>query len=109
MPSDPWPNDADGDVLRRMQSRGFDFSKTYVIDFNVDFGTWPPSEEVFQILQRAFPTADIYDYSDSEDPHLLLKIEEKLTYDFVIGTQARVTVLVKDYGGRCDSWGILHD
>ena len=31
-----WPNDADGDVLRRMKESGFDFSKIHSIDFNID-------------------------------------------------------------------------
>lgn len=30
-----WPDDADGDVLRRMQRTGFDFSKPCLIDCNV--------------------------------------------------------------------------
>jgi len=30
-----WPDDADGDVFRRMQKSGFDFDKAVDIDFNV--------------------------------------------------------------------------
>ena len=32
-----WPSDADGDVLRRLEQSGFHFSKSTLIDFNVDF------------------------------------------------------------------------
>jgi len=32
-----WPTDADGDVLRRLQNGGFDFSKPTLIDFNVTY------------------------------------------------------------------------
>ncbi len=36
-----WPQDADGDVFRQLQKSGFDFTKLYVVDFNVDFAKWP--------------------------------------------------------------------
>ena len=37
-----WPETADGDVFRRLQSSQFDFSSLREIDFNVDFEHWPP-------------------------------------------------------------------
>jgi hypothetical protein len=30
-----WPDDADGDVLRRMHAKGFDFANAVDVDFNV--------------------------------------------------------------------------
>jgi len=36
-PEVQWPDDADGDVLRRMKARGFDFNQPCLVDFNVDF------------------------------------------------------------------------
>lgn len=106
---DEWPDDADGDVLRRMRSRGFDFSKEYVIDFNVDFDDWPPPPGALQALQSSFPGASIYEDSDSGDRFVLFKVKSILTYDFVVGTQAKASNLVQKYAGRCDSWGVLHD
>jgi hypothetical protein len=32
-----WPNDVDGDVLRRLESIGFEFDQETDIDFNIDF------------------------------------------------------------------------
>jgi hypothetical protein len=109
MPIDDWPDDADGDVLRRMRSRGFDFSKEHVIDFNVDFDDWPPAFEAMRALQGAFPGASVYEDADSEDRFVLFKIKSVLTYELVVNTQARATGLVQKYGGRCESWGVLHD
>lgn len=37
-----WPNDADGDVSRRLLHHGFDFSRPHAVDFNVDFDRWLP-------------------------------------------------------------------
>jgi len=47
-----WPNDADGDVFRRMQKSEFDFDKAIDIDFNVDFDSWPPSDELVCMLRN---------------------------------------------------------
>jgi hypothetical protein len=57
---DVWPNDADGDVLRRMQSSGFDFDSTTDIDFNVDFDAWPPAEELIGRLRAQFSQMKMY-------------------------------------------------
>jgi hypothetical protein len=40
-----WPNDADGDVLRRLKENGFEFDKEVEIDFNIDFNHWPLTDE----------------------------------------------------------------
>jgi hypothetical protein len=104
-----WPNDADGDVFRRLLAKGLDFSKSYVIDFNVDFSTWPPKQEAVQLLQAEFPGAKVYEDAEDGGGYVLFKLNSKLTYDLVIQTQAKATALVAKYGGRCESWGVLHD
>ena len=58
-----WPNDADGDVFRRMEKSGFDFSKAHSIDFNVDFEGWPPMTEAVALLKRRYPNAKIHEPS----------------------------------------------
>lgn len=103
-----WPNDADGDVFRKLHSKGFDFSKVYTIDFNVDFDSWPPSAEAIAALKGAFPDAKIYEEEDGEDGYILFKLEAPLTYELVTSTQVKASELVNRYGGRCESWGILH-
>ena len=40
-----WPNDADGDVFRRLEEKNFDFDSTVQVDFNIDFDHWPLSKE----------------------------------------------------------------
>lgn len=109
MPINDWPDDADGDVLRRMQSRGFDFSAKHVIDFNVDFDDWPPPPEALSALQNAFPGASVYEDAESDDRFVSFKIKDLLTYELVVNIQARATALVQEHGGRCESWGVLHD
>jgi hypothetical protein len=109
MAATTWPNDPDGDVLRRMDQRGFDFSKEYTIDFNIDFNDWPPPAEAIKAIERVFPGAHIYEDTESGDRFVLFKLKARLSYDLVVGTQTRATALAQAYGGRCESWGVLHD
>jgi hypothetical protein len=108
MQTNNWPNDADGDVLRRLSAKGFDFSKSYIIDFNVDFDQWPPSEKAVNAIKDAFPEVKVHDDDENGGGYMLFKLNCLLTYELVMETQAKATALVAEYGGRCESWGILH-
>lgn len=105
---DDWPDDADGDVFRRLRDKGFDFSKQYVVDFVVDFEDWPPNPEALRKVQREFPSATEYIDDFSGTGTFVVKIEAQVSYQLVVDTQQRLTTLVSDFGGWCDSWGVLH-
>ena len=107
MDANKWPNDADGDVLRRLLAKGFDFSKAQLIDFNVDFEDWPPAQEAIQALQAEFHGVEACEDSENGGGYVLFKMNSILSYDLVIETQAKATHLVAKYGGRCESWGVL--
>ena len=103
-----WPNDADGDVLRRMQKSGFDFSKPCLIDFDVDFKEWPPNEAALRILEREYPSTMVYESTEENKGYIEFQMFELLSYELVIRTQEYVTKLMKPFGGVCESWGVLH-
>ena len=103
-----WPETADGDVFRRLESSGFDFSSVYEIDFNVDFAVWPPSVEAIEWLEFEYDSVTTCPESNDTDGYVQFKIVAKLTYDLVIVTQDRVSDAMAQYGGVCESWGILH-
>jgi hypothetical protein len=104
-----WPNDADGDVLRSLHESGFDFSKATLIDFNVDFRSWPPPPEAVALLSREYPSLKVYAPEDSGDGYLQFQVYALATYELVTNVQAHVTELMVPFKGECDSWGILHD
>ena len=108
MMSDDWPDDADGQVLRCLRDKGFDFSKQYVVDFNVDFEEWPPNPEALRHIHREFKITSEYVDDVSGRGSIVVKIEAKLSYSFVVETQQRLTDLASEFGGWCDSWGVLH-
>ena len=102
-----WPNDADGDVLRRLQSEGFDFGREVEVDFNVDFENWPPPDGAIRSMTIAMPQAGIS--MNEGGAYILVQIRAALTYPFVIVTQSELTQLARPYGGKCDSWGVWWD
>lgn len=109
-----WPNDADGDVMRRLEAGNFDFDKEYDVDFNVDFDNWPPPEEAIALLISRYGAVSIVEPEAERDGekdqgYLSFKITARITYEFVTKSQREITMLMQEFGGWCDSWGVLSD
>lgn len=102
-----WPSDADGDVFRRLEASDFDFTAEYEIDFNVDFEHWPPHPDAIAWLQSNYPHVEIYKPEDDFSGYVQFKIRSKVNYTLVINTQAEVTRSMQQYGGLCESWGVM--
>jgi hypothetical protein len=100
-----WPNDADGDVFRRLESRGFDFSKSHVVDYNVDFEHWPPATAALEILRDRYGNIELVEPDEEGDAYVHFQIFGPVTYEGVTSVQHRVTLDMKPYGGICESWG----
>ena len=110
-----WPNDADGDVLRGLEEDGFDFSKSYDVDFNIDFEEWPASQDAIDLLNSKYAPIEIIE-PDEEDleegitkGYILAQVSGQITYDFIVNTQEKLTVLMKPFGGFCESWGVMQE
>jgi hypothetical protein len=101
-----WPDDADGDVMRRLDESGFDFSGPHEIDFNVDFFDWPPSQDALDRL-RPFGTPELVSPDENGPGYVLIQVQAKLTYELVTSMQRRVSNAMAPYGGICESWGVL--
>ncbi|MEQ1594393.1 MAG: ribonuclease E inhibitor RraB [Casimicrobium sp.] len=108
MQSENWPDDADGDVLRRMAARKFDFSKPYTIDFNIDFEVWPPPEEALRTLSKEFADWRAYEPDGDSPGYVLFQVLDVLSYERVVSVQKQATELMTPFGGVCESWGVLH-
>lgn len=95
------PNDADGDVIRRLHATGFDFGEFVDIDFNVEFDEGQPIQHALEAIATEFPSATII------DDWIHVTVHGRVTYTLVTRAQARLTELAAPYGGRCDSWGVF--
>jgi len=101
-----WPSDVDGDVLRLLEEGGFDFTKPTLIDFNVEFETWPPSQTAIETLAREYPNLTLYEPEDEFCGDITFQVHDLVSYELVMRVQREVTDLMAPFGGRCDSWGV---
>lgn len=110
-----WPNNADGDVFRRLKSSDFNFSKEYDIDFNIDFDHWPLTVNTISFFQSNYPNLKIIEPNEEEidsgdiNGYIEIQIRHKVEYDFVIKTQSKLTKMSQPFGGWCESWGVMQD
>lgn len=104
-----WPSDADGDVFRRLERSGIDFSKPIVIDFNVDFEVWPPKEEAVALIRRSYPNATVHEPCGEDQGYVRFQVHAPVSYDLVMWVQREISNLLAEFGGRCESWGVLQD
>jgi hypothetical protein len=102
-----WPDDVNGEVLRTLKDGGFDFSKPSLIDFNVDFQSWPPHPEALRLLSRDYPSAMVCEEEECHAGYLEFQVYALVTYELVTNTQSHVTELMGPYKGRCSSWGVV--
>ena len=104
-----WPQDADGDVFRRLEADGFDFDVAYEIDFNIDFESWPPARELVNMLSKQYPRVREHAPDGEGRGYLSFVVEAKLTYELVVFIQSSVSELAAPYGGVCESWGVMQE
>jgi hypothetical protein len=102
-----WPGDADGDVLRRLQARAFDFSSKHEIEFNVDFEEWPPHPNAIAWLESKYSSVEVRQPEAGFSGYIQFKVLAKLSYELVMQTQCEATLGTEEYGGVCESWGVL--
>lgn len=98
-----WPQDADGDVLRRLENSGFDFSQQVKIDFEVSLANQQSLPSVKRTIEQAIAKVQI----STTEYGLTVQVGDFLTYAFVMGMQAKLSELAGPFGGSCDEWGVL--
>lgn len=109
-----FPNDVDGDVLRRLEYNGFNFEKEAVVDFNIDFNHWPLNSNEKEAIVKLYPNCEFYDPDDEDidngdlNGYVQFTIFTKIEHGFIVKIQRDVTNQMKQFGGWCDSWGVAH-
>ena len=103
-----FPDDVDGDVLRKLEEVGLDFDQPHSIDFNVDFNSWPPPGDALKTLKDKFGSIEVYEPEGEYDGYVLFTLKELLTNELVIDTQNQASEQMSEFGGVCESWGVSH-
>jgi hypothetical protein len=100
-----FPDDADGDALRSVQSNGSDMSKPMLIDFAIN----APSETIAdlcitRLANRGFKSSK--DVSES-DGHWTVTVSVIMTpdYDEIVDFQKALDEDLSQLGAKSDGWG----
>jgi regulator of RNase E activity RraB len=100
-----FPNDADGDALRRVAADGNDLTKPMTIDFTVVVPDEASATSVARAARSAgYETAIDLDEESDESICVCTKLM-LATYDNVLRAQEELQELAAPYGGEVDGWG----
>ena len=99
--------DPDGDALLRLAEDGFDFSRPGLVEFSVDFRSWPPPRGAMACLSRDYPSASVCVTDDDHDGYLEFQVYALVSYELVTNIQRYVTELMAPYHGVCASWSVV--
>jgi hypothetical protein len=101
------PRDVDGEALDKLKENGFDFSKPCLVEFTVDFSSWPPHREAMKRLAQDYPSAAACRVDDDKEGYLEFQVYALVSYELVTNIQSHVTELMAPYNGVCSSWAVL--
>lgn len=99
-----FPDDADGDVLRALQEKNFDFGSEHSVDFYIDFGEHPNHASVEKSVRIELPSAQC---EWENDKCLVVSIAMRVTHHGIVDTQKVLSRSVADVGGWCETWGVM--
>ena len=100
-----FPDDDDGDALRRVASNGADMSRPMSIDFFVAVPDREAGEAIVRVAMSSGYRAELV--HDAEDDAWDCYCSKVMlpTYDGVVQTQREVDELGRPFGGQCDGLG----
>src|ERR1700722_8395198 len=87
------PLDVDREALEKLRETGFDFSKSRLIDFTVDFTSWPPHRGAMRLLQQDYPSVALCTIEEGQGGYLEFQVYALLSYELVTNTRRYVTEL----------------
>ena len=107
-----FPNDANGDVLRRMQSSGFDFTKPHDVEFFAVFRTEKMADSVAMEFVADSKAGDKYKAINTKPAtrggmELRLVKSMLVTYENVTAVERKLAKRVSKHDGYMDGWGVF--
>lgn len=109
-----YPDTASGDVFRRLEAHGFDFSVPHEVEFFVLF----PDEQCADAVAKKYVVehkegkrlAKVETRSGRQGGmELIIAKEMFVTYDNVTQFEAELGKRAAAFGGRLDGWGVLQE
>jgi hypothetical protein len=107
--NEDYPDDADGDALRRVAAMGADMSRPMEIDFFVVVPDREAGEAVARLAARAGYRTELV--HDEEDDAWDCYCSRRMlpTHEGVVTAQHELDQLGRPFGGRSDGWGTAGD
>ena len=103
---DHFPNDADGDALRRFVDDGSDLSKPMFINFQVAVPDENAAKGLADVAWKLGYRVEIYESPECSLPWTCeCSTRTLVSYDGVIAIQEELARLAKPFGGHPDGWG----
>ena len=100
-----FPNDADGDALRRVLKHGSDLSRPMEIDFTVDVPDQTAGQAIAEAAQKlGYKTAVARDDESGEWTCYCTRTMIA-GYEALVEAQSDLNRLSQPFGGFCDGWG----
>ncbi len=103
--SSSYPNDADGDALRRVAESGADMSRPMVIEFSVEVPDERTARRVAEVVATHGFDPSISEDDDSHSWSVYCSKSMLATYEGVVAVQVELNELLSPHGGICDGWG----
>lgn len=101
-----FPEDADGDALRRFVSGGSDLSRPMTINFHVALPDEASASGLAEVVYKLGYRVKIYDSPECSLPWTCeCSTRMVATHSGVLAIQAELARLAKPFGGHPDGWG----
>ena len=100
-----YPNDADGDALRRVAADGNDMAAPMVIEFPVVVPAELPAKQFASVAATKGYQVHLCTHEDDPDWDVMCAVEMIPTHVDVVRVQRELTEWATPFRGYCDSWG----
>jgi regulator of RNase E activity RraB len=103
---DYFPNDADGDALRRLVNDGSDLSKPMAVDFQVAVPDEAAANKLAEVAYKLGYRVKIYASPECSLPWTCeCSTRMVASYDALIAIQKELATLARPFRGHPDGWG----
>jgi Regulator of ribonuclease activity B len=106
---DNFPDDENGEVLRRMQGDGDDFTKSRDIDFSVVFPSESAAEEFADQFRRSGLKVAVQEWEGERELPWDVTVTRYMlpTHAGITEVEEKLEDVAAPLGGRNDGWGCL--
>ena len=102
-----FPDDENGDVLKLLQKKGFDFSTEHIFDYEHIFRTEKSAQEFADEIRKRNLSANTNFQESVSNWNVTVKVRHEPTHAKISRTEAELNNLAALFGGKKDGWGVL--